>query len=405
MNTDNARVPRSTAWALGTIACLSAVAVDSSIPAIPAVIDHLGITLAEGQRVISVYLLGFALGQIPIGILSDRLGRLPVLLIGLTAYFLATLATLFVSNIFDLSVARFCQGLAGASGSVLSRSMARDLVSGRELAKLNTMMVICLGLAMIFAPIAGSAFVQWLGWFGGFVPGLLIATLAAVMLKLCLRETLVAKSKDVSILRQIMTSGGLFFRCAPALWGSLIIAFSFFGYMGLLSGFGHVLVQHYGVVGASVGPLFSAAAIFYVAAALVSLRMLNRMQPMDLIKIGLWGYGLSLVLALAVIYLFPNSALMFWLSMIPFFAGLGVVFPSTMAIAMAPFSRGAGLAASIMGSLQMLFSAMGAATTGWLDDGTSTGMMQVMILGIVLSVCVFLSGLLPTRLRTELFKT
>jgi len=64
---------------LGLLTAVAALTVDLSLPAIPAMVEALGTNLPKGQQIVGIFMAGMALGQIPAGLLSDRMGRLPIM--------------------------------------------------------------------------------------------------------------------------------------------------------------------------------------------------------------------------------------------------------------------------------------------------------------------------------------
>jgi DHA1 family bicyclomycin/chloramphenicol resistance-like MFS transporter len=99
---------------------MAAFTVDVSLPAVPAMADALATSLSRGQQIIGVFLAGMAVFQIPAGLISDRIGRLPVLYIGTGLFALGAVAAAATSNIDAMLWARFVQGLGASSAIVLS---------------------------------------------------------------------------------------------------------------------------------------------------------------------------------------------------------------------------------------------------------------------------------------------
>ncbi|MDH3266625.1 MAG: MFS transporter, partial [Gammaproteobacteria bacterium] len=84
---------RSFVLALGLLTGVAALAIDMSLPSIPEMVRDLATSMSTGQQVISVFMIGTGLGQLPAGFLSDRYGRLPVLYFGFITFTLASIAT------------------------------------------------------------------------------------------------------------------------------------------------------------------------------------------------------------------------------------------------------------------------------------------------------------------------
>jgi DHA1 family bicyclomycin/chloramphenicol resistance-like MFS transporter len=84
----NAVHPKSFVITLGLLTAVAALTVDLSLPAIPVMVDALATTLPRSQQIVGVFMIGMACGQIPAGLAGDRLGRLPIMYVGMTIFFL-----------------------------------------------------------------------------------------------------------------------------------------------------------------------------------------------------------------------------------------------------------------------------------------------------------------------------
>src|SRR5882757_3834526 len=149
------------------LAALSAIApltTDMYLPSLPDIARQLTASIAQVQLTISAYLIGFAVGQIFYGPISDRHGRKPVLLAALALYCAATLVCAVSTSIEMLIVARALQALGGSGAIVLTRAVVRDLYSGaragRELSVIGSVMA----LAPVLAPIIGGLLQTRFGW-------------------------------------------------------------------------------------------------------------------------------------------------------------------------------------------------------------------------------------------------
>ena len=122
-------------WALTILlACLTALgplSTDMYLPALPAILRDLDTVHASVQLTLSVFLVGFAVGQIFYGPLADRLGRKPVLMTGLAIYAGACLACTLAPTVEVLIGARFLQAFGAAGPVVLARAIVRDLYDRR----------------------------------------------------------------------------------------------------------------------------------------------------------------------------------------------------------------------------------------------------------------------------------
>ena len=149
---------RETVALLAGLMALNAFAIDAMIPALPAIGAELGVA-DENRRqlVVIVYMLGFGLGQVMWGPLSDRFGRKPILGIGVALY--AGFALLCgVASSFELLLAgRMAMGASAAVTRVLVVAMVRDLFDGEAMARVMSLVFMVFMLVPVLAPNLGQA--------------------------------------------------------------------------------------------------------------------------------------------------------------------------------------------------------------------------------------------------------
>ena len=158
------RLPNAPLWLLALITFSGTLGMHIFVPALPFAASDLGAGIGEMQLTISLYILGLAVGQLIYGPLSDRFGRRPTLMVGLSIYVVAGLVSAVVPDAHSLIAARLFQALGGCAGMVLGRAIVRDTstadASARRLALLGLVVSIGPGLA----PVVGGALASTLGW-------------------------------------------------------------------------------------------------------------------------------------------------------------------------------------------------------------------------------------------------
>ncbi len=156
--------PRLIVWiATGAIA-LGPLSMTGYTPAMPAIAESLNAPLAAVQISLSLFLAGYAVGQLWLGPLSDRVGRRPVMLGGLLLYLVATIGCMFAQTLEQLIVTRFVEGLGVSAGSILARAIVRDLFDEREAAKEMAIVMIVLSASPALAPILGGLTMELADW-------------------------------------------------------------------------------------------------------------------------------------------------------------------------------------------------------------------------------------------------
>src|ERR1700742_1377905 len=149
---------------LGAQSMVSSLAVDMSLPALPAITAAYNTTAAHAQLTIGLYLLGYALGQLFYGPLSDRFGRRPILLIGLTLYTLCGFLCAFAPTIDIMVAVRRLPGFGGAVGVVVTRAAPRDHFGGRELAQTMSSITAVQAFGPLVAPVLGGILASHFDW-------------------------------------------------------------------------------------------------------------------------------------------------------------------------------------------------------------------------------------------------
>ena len=107
---------------LAMLTALGPLSMDMYLPSLPDIAQVLGAPVARTQLTISSYLIGFAVGQMIYGPLSDRYGRRPVLLAAVALYLASTLACAAAQSVDLLIAARLLQGISGSGAIVLARA-------------------------------------------------------------------------------------------------------------------------------------------------------------------------------------------------------------------------------------------------------------------------------------------
>ncbi|WP_203641529.1 multidrug effflux MFS transporter [Levilactobacillus andaensis] len=184
---------RRLAWLtllLGTVSATGPLAIDLYLPALPQMKTQFATTASLMQLSITACLIGLALGQLIAGPLSDQYGRRKPLIIGFILFGLVSLAMAFIHSVALLIILRFVQGLAGATGQVLARAVARDLFSGERLTHFYALLNTVNGVFPIIAPIIGGFMIRYVDWQAIFILLAVIGIVIAAAVAVGLHESL-----------------------------------------------------------------------------------------------------------------------------------------------------------------------------------------------------------------------
>ncbi len=366
---------------------------DMYLPSLPSIAQLLGATTAEVQLTISFYLIGFAVGQIVYGPVSDRHGRKPALLSALALYCAASLVCALATSIHMLIAARAVQALGGSGGIVLARAMVRDLYSGKRAGRELSVIGAVMALAPVLAPLAGGALQTGFGWRSVFFTLVATGVAGAAVVWMLLPETLTQRAPEPVSPASIARSYAIVARNRAYLAYMGLSSGSFAGLFAWISGSSFVLQKLYGLTPFAFGFAFAVGSLGYMAGSTLSARLARRLE-LDAI-LG-WGClanaagGLGMVAAVA---LGMTSALSLVVPMAVYLAGLGMVLPQSIAGAMTPFPERAGAASSLFGFVQQIVAALFGALIGALLGQSAWPLAG----GVALAGCVTLALWLVTR--------
>ena len=350
---------RSFLVTLGLLTAVAALTIDMSLPAIPEMVRSLATDLPRGQLIVGVFMLGMACGQIPSGLFSDRLGRLPVLYIGMGLFTVAASVATLSQSIEVMLAARFVQGVGGASAVVLSRAIVRDIASGKDAARLMSLMTMIFTVAPVVAPTFGALLAAQWGWRAPFIAIATGGFLILAGIRLYLVETH-SPNAEGHPLRQLQTSIREFFRHRQSIFGLLLIVVPPAGFMSIIAVSSALAVEVYGFSIQAFGLIFALAGLSVLAGSVVNRLLVTRFDLVPLIRIGAAMMAIAALQLLLIAWMNTAPFAWLWGSICLFFAAVPIVLSNSMVLALDPLPRIAGVASSIVGTIQNVFGALGA---------------------------------------------
>jgi DHA1 family bicyclomycin/chloramphenicol resistance-like MFS transporter len=382
---------------LAMLTALGPLSMDMYLPSLPDIAHVLAAPTARVQLTVSSYLIGFAVGQMIYGPLSDRHGRRPVLLAALALYVASTLVCAATQSVDPLIGARFLQGIGGSGSIVLARAIVRDLYSGVRAARELSLMGSISAFAPIVAPMIGGVFQTVFGWRASFIFMCGAAVVATVLAARLLPETLRQRSDRPISLFSIMRGYGSVLRHRGFLVYLGILTLSYAGLFAWVSGASVILQSVYGLSSVTFGFTFALGAAGYMLGATIAARLvvrlgLDRTMGMGVMVLAAGGLALAAVVAAGIPGVWLVAAMALYL------AGLGLAMPQAMAGALTPFPDRAGTAASLMGLVQQTVAAIVAAVIGGYLGHSAWPVTGVVV---AMGCLTFLLWALTRRLRAH----
>ncbi len=353
---------------LGLLQAMAPVSIDLYLPAMPQLEEVFHASAAAVESTMVMYLVGFALGQLLYGPITDRFGRKPPLYFGLGLFTISSAACAFSPSIEWMSALRLFQAIGACGGSVISRAMVRDIFPPSEMRRVFSMLVLVLGVSPILSPMLGSYLLLWFGWTSAFFAQATIGTLCLIGMHFRLRESMSHEARRPLHLRSILSNYGSLFKDRVFMGASFVCGFSSAGAFAYIASASFVFIKQYGVAIESFGWLFGSVAAGMVVASQINGRMPHRIPLWKVLRVAnMVQLVAAIILTASVLTGFGGLPVVF-LSIFVFIAGQGFVFPNGSTIAMMRHAEIAGTASALLGTNQFLIAAFGTAFLGSLEN-------------------------------------
>ena len=332
---------------LAGLSMLGYLAMDMYLPAFGTLRSELGLSAGAVGASLSIFLAGFALGQLLWGPLSDRLGRKPVLLAGLSMFALGCLGMLWVDNTVWLLTLRFIQAIGICAAAVTWQALVIDRYPADKANRVFAGIMPLMGLSPALAPMLGALVLNHLGWQAIFSVLLGLALLLIVptlLLKEGVRPTVKAEKTGVSywqLLRSASFSGNvmIFAACSASFFAWLTASPFILGDMGYSP--------------SDIGLSYAFPTLAFMVGGYSCRSLLQRVEGRTLLPWLLFAYCASMV---GLYWVATQTEPTLVTLLIPFCLMAlvnGASYPIVVASALMPFSDNCGKAAGLQNTLQL----------------------------------------------------
>lgn len=341
-------------WLLVLIVGLPQLSETVYTPALPDIARALGIAHHLVEYTLSIYLLGFAIGTLFWGKLSDKYGRKLALLVGLVIYVIGCIGCFYSESFKALMVSRFIQAFGGSTGSVLGQVICRDAFTGQIRGKVFSLIGAALAFSPAVGPVVGGLVTQLYQWPAVFVLLSVVGLFVILCTIMQLPETYIPAPFSLNTIKQtaysmlrdpkVLTAGFLVAACngisfsyfaegpfylitmlglSPFLYGLSFVLFAMAGMIGsYVSKKGHDRgLSHYTLMQAGTKLVLLSAVIFVIGVILLACAGIHSL------------YIIALTLA----------------SMALIMGGIGIIIPNILSIALEEYRAVQGTASSLFG--------------------------------------------------------
>lgn len=367
---------------LGMMSAFGPFITDLYLPSLPAMSEIFRASASAVQSGISTALFGLSIGQIFFGPVSDRYGRRAVMFFSLVLFSVSTIAAIYCTSIMIFNIFRFFQGIGGAGCIVLSRSVATDCYTGRELAKIMTVIGVINGVAPVTAPVVGGFVSESYGWQGVFWTLLAIGVLLLIM-TIIFRESLPVDKRFKGSYKSLFGQFGMLLHNKIFMRYIFVYAMSLTLLFCYISSASFIVQDLYGYGEIAFAILFGINSLGTMLGSVVALKFPSLESATLTGAILLTLASAGMVFNSLVTNNFWIYEAFLWLAI----TGCGFIFPSATTLAMNAGRKAIGASSAIVG-------AAGYITGGLVSPLTGIGNMLQTSAFIMLccgAVCLFVS--------------
>lgn len=372
-------------YLLAALTAMAPLAIDAYLPALPAMAQHFGSTMHQAELSLSVFLAGFAIGQLIGGPVSDHFGRRGATGSGISLFCLATLGIVFSETMLQIWLFRALQAIGGGLAVVNSAAVIRDLSRGQDSARHLSNMALVMMLAPLLAPLLGMLLLKAGGWRLIFDFLLVYGLIVGLALMLRLPET---RRHDEGPRPGALARYMMVLRHRHALGYVLAQCFAVGGMFTFITASPAVYMGHFGVSASLYPFLFAVNVLSMIVANRLNLRLLQRHRPQTLLIVGQTAQIASGVLMLAYIGLSDTASIVLLVPLVMLFIGaMGLIVANATAATVEFFPHNSATATAVLGAAGFGTGAVSGGLVG-LFGGRPDWSMAATMLGCALLACL-----------------
>jgi DHA1 family bicyclomycin/chloramphenicol resistance-like MFS transporter len=377
---------------LGSLTALGPFSIDMYLPGFPAIAKSLHTTTENVALSLSSFFIGISAGQLLYGPLLDRFGRKRPLYFGLALYIIASVGCYFSGSIQMLIVMRFIQAIGSCAAAVASMAMVRDLFPVKDSAKVFSLLILVLSASPLIAPTVGGYVTVSFGWHVIFLILATIAVLITLAVIFILPESYppdpsysLAPGPIIGSFLGVLKTPQFYTYCFCG-------ALAFSGLFAYISASPIVFIEGFKVSAKSYGWIFAILSVGFIGSSQVNSRLIKKYKSEQIVNAALITL---VVIAVAFLIgaiqgglgLVGTTAMIFGV-----LCCVGLIAPNTSALALAPFEKNAGVAASLLGASQMAIGAMVSVGISLFKSKSAVPMASIIIVSSAMALCLVLIG-------------
>ncbi|MFP3016805.1 MAG: multidrug effflux MFS transporter [Wolbachia sp.] len=359
------------------------IEIDISVPSFPDMVHYFNVSEGTIQLTIAYNFLGFCIGGLFFGPLSECYGRRRIMIIGNTLLLVGAVGCVFAPSIFWLLISRFVQGI-GVSTSVVVFAIVADSYKGDEAVKFIGIMNSVLTVVMAIAPVLGSFINEIVGWRGNYATVAILCLISWVLLLLALPET--KKDRDIFSLKKMMKDYRKLLSNPRFVTLSLMSSLFSAAYMSFITCGPFLYMKTFGL-SSTIYALHQGAIVGCFS--LISLFAGKILQKLGAIKCVISGTSVGAIGSLLLVIfsiIVPHSFYLVTLSMIIFSIGCAIFQPVIFNASINVFPEIKGTASSAVSFIRAFIMAIFIGLTSYIYNGQTISVAVLVLSAIVLEL-------------------
>ncbi len=377
---------------LGALTAIGPFSIDMYLPAFPAIAKSLHIVTARVSLSLSGFFIGYSVGQLLYGPLLDRFGRKNPLYVGMSLYILASIGCFFSTSIEMLIAMRFLQAIGGCAAGVASMAMVRDIFPVKDNAKVFALLILILSISPLIAPTVGGYVTATFGWQLIFLILAVIAAIVLIAVIFFLPESYQPDPTYSLKPTPIINSFLLVLKHPQFYTYAICGAIAFSGLFAYLAASPFLFMDVYGLSSKMYGWIFAFLSVAFVGSSQVNSVLIKTFRSAQIVSV-------SLPAMVIVSLFFVIGSISGWFGVYStiavifvFLCCVGITYPNTTSLSIAPFSKNAGTAASLMGALQMTVGTLVSIIVSQFKSRSSIPMAGLMFTAAALAFIILVLG-------------
>ncbi len=347
---------------LSILSSIAPMGVDTYLPSIPDIAKYFSVSIEKIELSLSIFLIGFSVGQIFGGPISDRFGRRKSSIFGLLGFGLFSFIIIFSSNIYELWIYRFFEALFGGIVVVNASAIVRDKFSGSEAAKVFSLMGMVRSFAPMLAPVIGAFIIHFYSWKAVFVFLTLYSIFVTFLVYKDLEESFTpSKQKIIESFKTV-----LFHKVAIKYM--LTLALGFGGFFVIIAKTSFIYIEYFKISTDYFPLFFGINFVILIAMIKINMNLLVKHKPLELVKKAII---IQIITALLFTISYENITILRTVVLIAcYMSMMAFIFGNCMALAIEFFPKNAGVASGVIGVLQFGLGALVSSIALNFHDGT-----------------------------------